>query len=61
MHAGLRHELNLSITPDPKNAAHWISRRITDANHGAMSESLTPGIGRGVNANERASTQYPFY
>jgi len=52
LRADIRHELTLDIEADPTNPARWLSCRITDANAGATSESLTPGIGRSLNANE---------
>jgi hypothetical protein len=51
----LRHELELSIEADPKNAARWLSCRLTDANAGTASATLTPGRGRSLNANETAA------
>lgn len=53
--ADIRHELELEIEADPNNAAHWLSCRVTDANAGASSESLTPGIGRSLNPNEQTA------
>jgi hypothetical protein len=50
----LRHELRLEIEANPENAADWISCRLTDANYGAASIALTPGVGRALNANELA-------
>lgn len=49
----LRYDLELDVTADPENKARWLSYRITDANAGAASVSLTPGVGRQVNENER--------
>ncbi len=51
----LRHELDLEIVADPENPARWLSLRLTDANAGASSDALTPGIGRALNANEHAA------
>jgi hypothetical protein len=53
--AGLRHEIDLAVEVDPGNAARWKSATLTDANAGAASETLTPGIGRALNANEAAA------
>lgn len=50
---GLEHQVTLTIEADPDNAAHWFTLRLTDANIGATSQSLTPGIGRAINENER--------
>lgn len=55
LRSDIRHELDLEIVGDPANKAHWLSCRVTDANVGASSEALTPGIGRELNANERAA------
>lgn len=52
--ADFRHELDLEIEADADNAAHWLSCTLKDANAGATSDSLTPGIGRSLNANETA-------
>lgn len=53
--ADMRHELVLQIKADPENAARWLSCKITDANIGSVSQSLTPGIGRQLNPNEQAA------
>lgn len=50
---GLKHELDLHVTTAPDNEAHWVECRIQDANAGAISQSLTPGVGRPINENER--------
>jgi hypothetical protein len=50
-----RHELIVAIDADPENAAHWLSVTVTDANAGARSEGFTPGVGRDLNPNERAT------
>jgi hypothetical protein len=57
MGTGLKHECDLTIEADPTNKARWISCSIADANAGANSESYTPGVGRPVNANERAALE----
>jgi hypothetical protein len=50
---GIEHQVTLSIDADPENAAHWLTCSLTDANLGATSQSLTPGVGRAINENER--------
>lgn len=50
---GIEHQVTLAIEADPENAAHWLTCTLTDANMGAKSQSLTPGIGRALNDNER--------
>lgn len=50
---GERHELRLEIEPYPDNDARWFKCSVTDANRGATSTSLTAGIGRAINENER--------
>ena len=52
---GIEHQITLSIEANPENAAHWFTCQLTDANCGASSQSLTPGVGRSLNANERAA------
>lgn len=52
---GTRHEVVLTITADPENAAHWLTATLTDANAGATgghSDAYTPGKGRPLNPNE---------
>lgn len=56
----LRHELELTIDAAPDNAAQWLRCAITDTNAGSMggpSQTLTPGIGRPINANERLALE----
>ena len=55
LRADTRHELRLTIDADPANKAHWRSCVIGDRNAGAASDSLTPGIGRALNENERSA------
>jgi hypothetical protein len=50
-----RHELDLEVETDPENKAHWLRCDLRDANAGATSEALTPGVGRSLNANELAA------
>jgi hypothetical protein len=50
---GTEHQITVAIEADADNEAHWRSCRLTDANLGAASVSLTPGVGRAINANER--------
>jgi hypothetical protein len=50
---GIEHQVTLAIEADPDNQAHWLSCRLTDANIGATSVDLTPGVGRAINPNER--------
>ena len=58
----VRHDLDLCITADPSNAARWLTCSLTDANagasaQGASSQTLTPGVGRPINANERKALE----
>ncbi len=50
---GTRIDLNFKVETDPANKAHWLKCSLTDAKVGAFSESLTAGIGRPINDNER--------
>ncbi|MBI3789933.1 MAG: AAA family ATPase [Gemmatimonadetes bacterium] len=52
---GLRHELRLAIETDPADDTLWRSLTLTDANIGTASESLTAGVGRAINENERTA------
>lgn len=55
--ADLRHEVDLHVEAHEENAALWTLARITNANAGATSEALTPGVGRALNDNERAALE----
>jgi hypothetical protein len=52
--ADLRHEINLRITADEQNAAHWLRCSLADANAGATSTTLAAGVGRSLDQNENA-------
>jgi hypothetical protein len=53
--ADLHHELKVEIAASADNPAAWDSCAIIDANLGARSDAFTPGVGRPLNANERAT------
>jgi len=55
LRSDLRHELDVAIVADPDMPTRWQSCTVTDTNAGARSESLTPGVGRELNANEKAA------
>jgi hypothetical protein len=53
MRHGISHDLRLGIEAEETNKAHWLSCTVTDANFGASSSTLTVGVGRPINPNER--------
>jgi len=56
LRAGLKHQLEMTVTANPENAAQWLTCEIRDTGARVQSSpGLIPGIGRHLNENERAT------
>lgn len=53
--ADMRYEWDVAFQTADDDNTRWTALRITDANAGGRSISLTPGVGRELNANERSA------